>query len=79
MTTLSVRLPTTVHRELKKLSEHEGISLNTLIATAVAEKLSALEAQTILEERSQRGSREKFLAALQAVPDVAADARDVLR
>jgi predicted HicB family RNase H-like nuclease len=43
MTTLSVRLPTTVHRELKKLSEHEGISLNTLIATAVAEKLSALE------------------------------------
>jgi predicted transcriptional regulator len=78
MTTLSVRLPTTVHRELKKLSEHEGISLNTLIATAVAEKLSALEAQTILEERSRRGSREKFLAALQAVPDVAADARDVL-
>jgi hypothetical protein len=50
----------------------------TLIATAVAEKLSALEAQTILEERSRRGSREKFLAALQAVPDVAADARDVL-
>jgi predicted DNA-binding protein len=78
MTTLSVRLPTTVHRELKKLSEHEGISLNTLIATAVAEKLSALEAQTILEERSRRGSREKFLAALQAVPDMAADARDVL-
>jgi hypothetical protein len=50
----------------------------TLIATAVAEKLSALEAQTILEERSRRGSREKFLAALQAVPDMAADARDVL-
>jgi rRNA-processing protein FCF1 len=78
MTTLSVRLPTTVHRELKKLSEHEGISLNALIAIAVAEKLSALETQTILEERSKRGSREKFLAALQAVPNVAPDAEDAL-
>jgi hypothetical protein len=78
MTTLSVRLPTTVHTELKKLSESEGISLNTLIATAVAEKLSALETQTILEERSKRGSREKFLAALQAVPNVKPDAEDEL-
>jgi predicted transcriptional regulator len=78
MTTLSVRLPTSVHNELKKLSESEGISLNTLIATAVAEKLSALEVQTILEERAKRGSREKFLTALQAVPDVAPDARDAL-
>jgi predicted transcriptional regulator len=78
MTTLSVRLPTSVHNELKKLSESEGISLNTLIATAVAEKLSALEVQTILEERAKRGSRERFLTALQAVPDVAPDARDAL-
>ncbi len=78
MTTLSVRLPTTVHNELKKLSESEGISLNTLIATAVAEKLSALETQTILEERAKRGSSEKFLTALQSVPDIAPDARDAL-
>jgi hypothetical protein len=78
MTTLSVRLPTTVHTELKKLSESEGISLNTPIATAVAEKPSALETQTILEERSKRGSREKFLAALQAVPNVVPDAEDAL-
>ncbi len=76
MTTLSVRLPTTVHKELKRLSEHEGISLNSLIATAVAEKLSALETQTILEERAKRGSQEKFLAALQAVPNVAPDVED---
>lgn len=78
MTTLSVRLPTTVHTELKKLSESEGISLNTLIATAVAEKLSALETQTILEERAKRGSDKKFLAALKSVPNVAPDLEDAL-
>jgi rRNA-processing protein FCF1 len=78
MKTLSVRLPTTVHNELKKLSESEDISLNTLIATTVAEKLSALETQTILEERSKRGSREKFLAALQAIPNVRPNAEDAL-
>ena len=78
MKTLTVRLPNTVHTELKKLSKSEGISLNTLIATAVAEKLSALETQTILEERAKRGSREKFLAALQTVPNVKPDAEDAL-
>jgi hypothetical protein len=39
------------------------MSLNSLIATAVAEKLSALQTHTILEERAKRGSREKFLTA----------------
>lgn len=67
-----------MHQELKKLSEREGVSLNSLIATAVAEKLSALETQSILEERSQRGSREKFLAALQRVPNAAPDQDDKL-
>ncbi len=60
MKTFSVRLPTSVHKELKRLSEHEGISLNSLIATAVAEKLSALETQTILEERAKRGLEKSF-------------------
>jgi hypothetical protein len=34
------------------------------------------ETQTMLKERANRGSREKFLAALEAVPNVAPDAED---
>lgn len=45
MTTLSVRLPDSVHRNARLYAEREGTSLNQLVATAVAEKLAALGAE----------------------------------
>ncbi len=45
MTTLSVRLPDSVHRNARLYAEREGTSLNQLVATAVAVKLAALGAQ----------------------------------
>ncbi len=42
MAILSLRLPESLHRELTELAKTEGVSLNRLIATAAAEKLSAL-------------------------------------
>ena len=37
MTTLSVRLPESLHRNAKQFAEREGTSLNQLLATALAE------------------------------------------
>lgn len=42
MSTLSVRLPESVHRKLKQMAEKEGVSMNQLISLAVTEKLSSL-------------------------------------
>ena len=47
----------------------EEISINQFIVSAVAEKISALETQNYLEERAERGSRNKFMAVLSKVPD----------
>jgi hypothetical protein len=44
--------------------------MNQFIALAVAEKLSALMTVDYLEERAQRGSKEKFDAVLAKVRDV---------
>lgn len=52
--------------------------MNQIIATAVAEKLSALMAEDYLEKRAARGSRERFEAVLRKVPDVEPDERDRL-
>ena len=49
----------------------EEISINQFIVSAVAEKISALETQNYLEERAERGSRNKFMAVLSKVPDTA--------
>jgi hypothetical protein len=67
---MSLRLPNSLHAAAKELAQREGISVNQLVATALAEKLSALMTLEYLEKRARRGSRAKFLAALAKVPDV---------
>ncbi len=71
MSTLSIRLPESLHKQLKVLAKSEGISMNQFIALAVAEKVSALMTVDYLEERAARASEEKFDAVLEKVRDVA--------
>jgi hypothetical protein len=69
MSTLSLRLPKSLHERARALAQQEGVSINQLIATALAEKISALDTIGYLKERGARGSRKAFLAALNDVPD----------
>jgi hypothetical protein len=71
MSTLSLRLPESLHRQLSELAKSEGISLNQLIATAAAEKLAAITTEEYLQSRAQRASRQKFEKALATVPNAA--------
>lgn len=75
---MKVRLPSYLHREIKKLAEEEGISMNQFIATAAAEKVSSLKTVEYLEKRAAQGSRETFERVLANVPDVEPDERDKL-
>ncbi len=78
MSAMSLRLPNSLHAAAKELAEREGISVNQLVATALAEKLSALMTLEYLDKRARRGRRTKFLAALARVPDVAPAPEDRL-
>jgi hypothetical protein len=62
----------------RELAEKEGISINQLVATAVAEKMSALMAMEYLESRARRGSRDKFERALGKVKPRVPNAHDEL-
>jgi hypothetical protein len=70
MSTLSLRLPDSLHQKAKELAEKEGVSINQFVTLAVAEKLSALMTEDYLLERALRGSRSRYDAALAQVPDV---------
>jgi hypothetical protein len=50
----ALRLPASLKRELEKVARDDGTSLNQLIVTAVAEKLSALRTADFFEERRVR-------------------------
>ncbi|MGH7823525.1 MAG: toxin-antitoxin system HicB family antitoxin [Candidatus Binatia bacterium] len=66
---MSLRLPNSLHRRLSELAERDDVSINQLITSAVAEKMSALMAADYLEKRAARGSRAKVERALRKVPD----------
>ncbi|MEO8500867.1 MAG: toxin-antitoxin system HicB family antitoxin [Vicinamibacteria bacterium] len=78
MSTLSLRLPNSLHRQLKEISGREGVSINQFIASAAGEKVAALLTADYLGERSARGRRAAFDAVLRRVPDVAPDAGDAI-
>ena len=68
MSTLSLRLPDSLHRHIKEFSEREGVSINQFISTAVAEKMSALSTEDYLKARASRGSSEMLKQILSKVP-----------
>ena len=78
MSTLSLRLPNSLHRQLRELARREGISINQFISSAVGEKMAALMTEEYLTERAARGSREKFEKALAKVPDREPEEQDRL-
>ena len=68
MSTLSLRLPDSLHNNLKRAADEDGVSINQFISLAVAEKLSALQTYDIIAERARGASREGFLEAMALVP-----------
>jgi predicted transcriptional regulator len=76
MSAISIRLPDSLHRMAKDIARQDRVSMNQFIASAVAEKVSALATEQYINERAARGSVEKFRAALAQVPNVEPDAFD---
>jgi len=78
MSALSLRLPKSLHEQLREVAQEEGISVNQFVMLAVAEKVASISAIEYLEKRAKRGSREKFLEILSKVSDVEPEAFDKL-
>jgi hypothetical protein len=79
MSVVSLRLPESLHRELRALASQEGVSLNQLIVLAAGEKVAVLRhEESWLHHRAARGSRAGFLRALSEVPDAPPVAGDEL-
>jgi hypothetical protein len=78
MSTISLRLPDSLHEEIRKLAKREKVSINQLATLALAEKISALETEEYLTKRAARADKKKFLKALDKVADIEADGEDAL-
>lgn len=56
----ALRLPRSIKIEVERAARRDGISMNQFIATAVAEKLSALETHEFFERRATRADYATF-------------------
>ena len=59
-TTYPLRLPRSIKAAAEKLARTEGISMTQFIATAVAEKLSALSTADFFVQRAARAKPDAF-------------------
>lgn len=78
MSALSLRLPKSMHAQMRELAQREGVSINLFITVAIAEKMAALDTVDYVKNRAKRGSREKLLAVLAKAPDVEPEEADKL-
>jgi len=76
MSSLSVRLPDSLHNSLREISKKDHVSINQFVSSAVAEKITALETEKYLEKRGKDGSQKAFEAVLDKVRDVESDSVD---
>ncbi len=67
---LSVRIPRSLHQDVKELAEAEGVSMNQFVMLAIAEKVAALQTVDYLSQRAGRGNRGKLTTILEKAPDV---------
>lgn len=70
MSTLTIQMPEGLARQLRECAAKEGVTVDQLLSSAAAEKLSALMTVEHLRERARQAKREDFIAFLNASPDV---------
>jgi uncharacterized protein (DUF1778 family) len=69
MSTLSLRIPNSLHERIRQLAKQEGISINQFLASAAAEKMSALLTEEYIQAKAKRASLKKFQNVLKKVPN----------
>lgn len=69
MSALSLRLPASIHRHIKEIAKHEGVSINQFISSAVSEKISAIITEELLLSRAKSAKKGKFKKILDKVSD----------
>jgi hypothetical protein len=60
MKTYPLRLPKSLKDAVERLSKEDGTSINQFVATAVAEKVSALETARYFQDRKARANFKAF-------------------
>lgn len=77
MSSISLRLPESLHKKARALAKKENTSINQLVSSALAEKISAITTEEYIQARAERATKAKFNKALSKVKDTTPNEADV--
>jgi len=69
MSSITVRLPDSVHNKIREVAKKDGISINQFLSSAAAEKLSAYLTLDYLKSKAKEGSDQEFDQLLDRLAD----------
>jgi uncharacterized protein (DUF1778 family) len=69
MSALNLRLPDSIHRHIREIARKDGVSINTFITSAVAEKISAITTEDYIVARAKKARKGAFKKVLDRVPE----------
>ncbi|RLT45615.1 MAG: toxin-antitoxin system HicB family antitoxin [Chloroflexi bacterium] len=67
MSTLNLRLPDSLHEQVRELARNDRTSINQFITLAVSEKIATLMTVDTIRERAKRANQERFEEALEQI------------
>ena len=68
MSALTIQLPDSIYNAMSDLAKREGISIDSLLAAAAGEKMSAMLGIDFLNERASHASTEAFKRVMAKAP-----------
>lgn len=79
MSKMNITVPDSLLKQAQEIAAREDVTVDQLISTALAEKMSALMTVEYLKTRAARGDVHRFRQALNKVPDIEPDPVDRLQ
>jgi hypothetical protein len=70
MTTIQTEVPDAIYKQAVAMAEREKVPMERLLSLALAQAMGAWQTESMIVERAERGTKEKFLAVLSKAPDV---------
>lgn len=78
MSSITLTLPDSTVERLVRFAERDGVSVEELISAMVTQGIQAADAESIIQTRGSRGSKNRFLEILAGAPEVEPEENDRL-
>lgn len=78
MSKLQLRLPESIHAQVRKIAKRENLSINQLLVNSISNEIISYETRRFFEQRAKDFDEQEFVAALAEIPRVGPEEKDKL-